>query len=218
MTARWNDRRRGGLLWPLLASNLKTRSGSMAGVLSRSSGIAFMLLGLVTGASAKPSCAVVGDSIAVGAGQHMEACRVNAKIGIQSKAVIARVNSSADVNVVSAGSNDPANPQSSRQSREHPLAGSSGDLDPADRRPGARRGAAQWRPHTAIRWFHSPRPAITCIRVPMSRWRGPSQPLWMHGRPGFHPRRRTPRFDLAFRCPRRYNLRDRGPLEARKLG
>jgi hypothetical protein len=82
----------------------------MAGVLSRSSGIAFVLLGLVTGASAKPSCAVVGDSIAVAAGQHMGACRVNAKIGIQSKAVIARVNSFADVNVVSAGSNDPANP------------------------------------------------------------------------------------------------------------
>jgi hypothetical protein len=82
----------------------------MAAVLSRSSGIAFMLLGLVTGASAKPSCAVVGDSIAVGAGQHIEACRVNAKIGIPSKAIIGRVNSSADVNVVSAGSNDPANP------------------------------------------------------------------------------------------------------------
>lgn len=82
----------------------------MTGVLSRSSGIAFVLLGLVTGAGAKPSCAVVGDSIAFGAGQHMGACRVNAKIGIPSKAVISRLNSLSDVNVVSAGSNDPANP------------------------------------------------------------------------------------------------------------
>jgi hypothetical protein len=82
----------------------------MVAVLSRSIVIALMLLGLATAASAKPSCAVVGDSIAVGAGQYMEACRVNAKIGIQSKAVIARVNSVVHVNVVSAGSNDPANP------------------------------------------------------------------------------------------------------------
>jgi hypothetical protein len=83
----------------------------MAAVLSRLSGISFMLLGLLSGASAKPSCAVVGDSIALGAGQHIGACRINAKNGIPSQAVIARVNSSADVNVVSAGSNDPANPQ-----------------------------------------------------------------------------------------------------------
>jgi uncharacterized protein with von Willebrand factor type A (vWA) domain len=82
----------------------------MAVVLSRSSSVCFVLLALMTSASAKPSCAVVGDSIAVGAGQHIETCRVNAKIGILSKAVIARVNSVVDVNVVSAGSNDPANP------------------------------------------------------------------------------------------------------------
>jgi len=40
----------------------------------------------------------------------MQACKANAKIGIQSSAVIARVDSLVDVNVVSAGSNDPANP------------------------------------------------------------------------------------------------------------
>src|SRR5262245_36459574 len=57
-----------------------------------------------------PSCAVVGDSIAVGAGHYMRACKVNAKIGISSKAVIARVDPSAAVNVVSAGSNDPDSP------------------------------------------------------------------------------------------------------------
>jgi uncharacterized protein with von Willebrand factor type A (vWA) domain len=60
---------------------------------------------------AQQSCAVVGDSIAVGAGQYMRACRVNAKIGISSGAVIDRVDPSADVNVVSAGSNDPDNPK-----------------------------------------------------------------------------------------------------------
>jgi hypothetical protein len=61
-------------------------------------------------APAKLSCAVVGDSIAVGAGQYMRTCKVNAKIGISSSAVIGRVDPSAYVNIVSAGSNDPANP------------------------------------------------------------------------------------------------------------
>jgi hypothetical protein len=61
-------------------------------------------------APARPSCAVVGDSIAVGAGQYMRTCKVNAKIGISSSAVIGRVDPLADVNIVSAGSNDPANP------------------------------------------------------------------------------------------------------------
>jgi hypothetical protein len=56
------------------------------------------------------SCAVVGDSIAAGAGQYMRKCKVNAKIGIPSHAVIGRVDPGADVNVVSAGSNDPDNP------------------------------------------------------------------------------------------------------------
>jgi hypothetical protein len=72
--------------------------------------IAFALLTLPTIADASPSCAIVGDSIAVGAGRYMRPCRVNAKIGISSSAVIARVDPSAAVNVVSAGSNDPANP------------------------------------------------------------------------------------------------------------
>jgi hypothetical protein len=82
----------------------------MAPMLSRLNGVAFTLLGFVTAASAKPSCAVVGDSIAVGAGQYMRSCKVNAKIGILSSAVIARVDPFVNVNVVSAGSNDPANP------------------------------------------------------------------------------------------------------------
>jgi hypothetical protein len=61
-------------------------------------------------AQAKPSCAVIGDSIAVGAGKYMRTCKVNAKIGISSRAVIGRIDPHVDVNVVSAGSNDPDNP------------------------------------------------------------------------------------------------------------
>lgn len=78
---------------------------------TRLSGVAFALLAFATAASAKPSCAVVGDSIAVAAGQHMRTCKIDAKSGIASNAVIARVDPFADVNVVSAGSNDPANPR-----------------------------------------------------------------------------------------------------------
>jgi hypothetical protein len=85
-------------------------------MVSRLSGIALALLTVPTlstfptPADAAPSCAVVGDSIAVGAGHFMRACKVNAKIGISSSAVIPRVDPSAAINVVSAGSNDPANP------------------------------------------------------------------------------------------------------------
>jgi hypothetical protein len=87
----------------------------MQSLVSRSGGVAFALLTFATIAGAadpgnKPSCAIVGDSIASGAGQYMRACKVNAKIGISSHAVIDRVDASADVNVVSAGSNDPDNP------------------------------------------------------------------------------------------------------------
>jgi hypothetical protein len=65
---------------------------------------------LATTAKAKPTCAIVGDSIAAGAGKYVSGCRVNAKIGIPSGAVIPRVDPSAEINVVSAGSNDPDNP------------------------------------------------------------------------------------------------------------
>jgi hypothetical protein len=72
---------------------------------------ALLAMSEIAGATdTKPSCAIVGDSIAVGVGQYMRSCRVNAKIGISSSAVIDRVDRSADVNVVSAGSNDPDNP------------------------------------------------------------------------------------------------------------
>ena len=77
--------------------------------------IAFALAALNIAANSAGSrrsvtCAIVGDSIAVGAGQHLRACKLNAKIGISSRAIIARVDPSADINVVSAGSNDPDNP------------------------------------------------------------------------------------------------------------
>jgi hypothetical protein len=66
---------------------------------------------LVNVAEGKPSCAIVGDSIAAGAGKYVAGCRVNAKIGIPSGAVIDRVDPAVEVNVVSAGSNDPDNPK-----------------------------------------------------------------------------------------------------------
>src|ERR1700744_3839766 len=55
-------------------------------------------------------CAVVGDSIALGVGTELHRCAVNAHIGIPSAEVIGRVQH-ANVLVVSAGSNDPHNPQ-----------------------------------------------------------------------------------------------------------
>lgn len=61
-------------------------------------------------ASHNVSCAIVGDSIAVGAGKYLRSCKLNAKIGIPSGAIIARIDPSADINVISAGSNDPDNP------------------------------------------------------------------------------------------------------------
>ena len=82
-----------------------------------SSCITFALLTFLECASAagpvgiKPSCAVVGDSIALGAGKYVRGCKVNAKIGISSNAVISRVDSFADINVVSVGSNDADNPK-----------------------------------------------------------------------------------------------------------
>jgi hypothetical protein len=87
----------------------------MPPILSRLSAAAVALLMVATAANAaerdtKPAKRSCADSIAVGAGQYIAACRVNAKIGISSRAVIDRVDPSADVNVVSAGSNDPDNP------------------------------------------------------------------------------------------------------------
>jgi hypothetical protein len=76
--------------------------------------IAFVVLLAATAMSPAaretPSCALVGDSIAVEAAQYIRACRLNAKIGIPSGAVIDRVDPAAEINVVSAGSNDPEEP------------------------------------------------------------------------------------------------------------
>jgi hypothetical protein len=84
-------------------------------MLFRLGGAGFVFLMFAAGASAaelnsKSSCSVVGDSIAVGAAQFLQACKVDAKNGISSAAVVARVDQTADVNVISAGSNDPENP------------------------------------------------------------------------------------------------------------
>ena len=65
-------------------------------------------------------------------------CKLNAKIGIPSGAIIARVDPSADVNVISAGSNDPDNPALARKPRAHPRARQPRDLDSAGRTERAR--------------------------------------------------------------------------------
>ena len=77
--------------------------------------IAFILTTAATAASLAArdtwrSCAIVGDSIAVETAQYLRDCKLNAKIGIPSGAVIARVDPQADINFVSAGSNDPEEP------------------------------------------------------------------------------------------------------------
>jgi hypothetical protein len=78
--------------------------------------VALSALAILTVAISAPvasynlSCAIVGDSIAVGAGKYLRSCKLNAKIGIPSGAIIARIDPSADINVISAGSNDPDNP------------------------------------------------------------------------------------------------------------
>jgi hypothetical protein len=59
---------------------------------------------------AHTKCAVVGDSIAFGVGRIMRECLIDAKSGIPSANIIARVRP-AGVLFVSAGSNDPSNPQ-----------------------------------------------------------------------------------------------------------
>ncbi len=61
---------------------------------------------IVTASSASATCAVVGDSIAVDLRGFFRECRIDAKIGIGTKAIAARMSGRADVIVVSAGSND----------------------------------------------------------------------------------------------------------------
>lgn len=60
------------------------------------------------------TCAIIGDSIAIGLALVMQAhghfCDVAAQVGVSSKTVIEEVHD-ADVVVVSAGSNDPRNPK-----------------------------------------------------------------------------------------------------------
>jgi len=60
--------------------------------------------------AAAGNCLIAGDSIAVGLGQVMRECATDARIGISSAAVIARIGP-AGVLIVSAGSNDPHNPR-----------------------------------------------------------------------------------------------------------
>jgi len=64
----------------------------------------------VTASPASATCAVVGDSIALGLRGYFRECRTSAKIGIGTKAVAARVTGRADVIILSAGSNDYSTP------------------------------------------------------------------------------------------------------------
>lgn len=59
-------------------------------------------------AHAAPSCAIIGDSIAVSLSVLMPECVSNARIGIGSQAITWRVQA-ANTIIVSAGSNDPFN-------------------------------------------------------------------------------------------------------------
>jgi hypothetical protein len=61
---------------------------------------------IMTASHASATCAVVGDSIAAGLRGYFRECRTDAKIGIGTTAVAARVTGRADVIIVSAGSND----------------------------------------------------------------------------------------------------------------
>lgn len=59
---------------------------------------------------ATPTCAVIGDSIAEAVQSYFPECHHNTKIGISSAAVAERIVPGVAVTIVSAGSNDPANP------------------------------------------------------------------------------------------------------------
>lgn len=76
-------------------------------------GAALILL-LVAASAYAASCRVSGDSIAIDIGHFApRGCVIDAKIGIGSAAIIARVKP-ADLVVISAGSNDPDNPNLAR--------------------------------------------------------------------------------------------------------
>lgn len=73
---------------------------------------ALVAAALVTKSQHAPAqtCAIIGDSIAVGVGWQFRGCSISARGGISSRSVIGRMRP-ADVVVVSAGSNDPLNPR-----------------------------------------------------------------------------------------------------------
>ena len=70
--------------------------------------LAFLAIMSISHASA--ACAIVGDSIAAGLRTYFRECRTDAKIGIGTNAVAARVTGRANLIVLSAGSNDYRDP------------------------------------------------------------------------------------------------------------
>jgi len=71
---------------------------------------ALAFVAIMTASHAAATCAIVGDSIAVGLRSYFRECRTDAKIGIGTNAVAARVPGRADLIVLSAGSNDYRDP------------------------------------------------------------------------------------------------------------
>jgi len=71
---------------------------------------ALAFLVIMTASRASATCAIVGDSIAAGLRSYFRECRTDAKIGIGTNAVAARVTGRANLIVLSAGSNDYRDP------------------------------------------------------------------------------------------------------------
>ena len=111
-------------------------------------------------------CLIAGDSIALDIARHAPQCAADAKIGIGSAAIVARVHP-APLVVISAGSNDPDNPRLVRNLTEIRVrAGFSrvvwGHARQRRRGGGGRcGGASRRRPHGRVR--AGPRPSASAM-------------------------------------------------------
>src|SRR5712675_531166 len=102
---------------PLLGDNPRLDyPGNIAKAVMTFAGLAFctalvvLVVWLVLARPARAaSCLIAGDSIAVEVGRFVP-CTIDAKVGIGSAAIVARVRPATTV-VISSGSNDPFNPR-----------------------------------------------------------------------------------------------------------